>query len=48
MRIGRDSLAIRSELKIGAKTYKYFSLAKARQQYYADLDKLPFSLKGSF
>lgn len=45
MKIGQDSLATKSSLKVGNKTYQYYSLEKARQNHFSDLDKLPFSLK---
>lgn len=45
MKIGQDSLATKSELKVGAQTYQYYSLEKARRNHFAELEKLPFSLK---
>ena len=44
--IGLDTLKTRRKLKVGAKTYEYFSLkALAKKAGYEDINQLPFSLK---
>ena len=44
--IGQDSLKTRRKVKVGAKTYEYFSLkALAKQKGFEDIGRLPFSLK---
>ena len=44
--IGQDSLKTRRKMKVGAKTYEYFSLkALAKQKGFEDIARLPFSLK---
>ncbi|MEM6811181.1 MAG: aconitate hydratase AcnA [Pseudomonadota bacterium] len=43
-KIGHDSLNTKSTLKVGDKSYTYFSLKKASQAI-GDISKLPFSLK---
>ncbi len=45
MKIGQDSFALKSELKVGNKSYQYFSIEKARKNHFAKIDRLPFSLK---
>lgn len=45
MKIGQDSFSLKSELKVGNKTYQYYSLEKARKNYFSKIDRLPFSLK---
>ncbi len=42
--LGQDSLKTSRKLKVGAKTYTYFSLKALEKQGY-DVDRLPFSLK---
>ncbi len=42
--IGQDTLATRSTLTVGDKTYDYFSLPKAAAKY-GDISRLPFSMK---
>ena len=42
--LGQDSLKTSRKLKVGAKTYTYFSL-KALEKHGYDVDRLPFSLK---
>ncbi len=42
--IGKDTLATRSNLTVGDKTYGYYSLAKAAEQL-GDISKLPNSMK---
>ncbi len=42
--IGRDSLSTLSELEVGARRYRYFSLEKAAARI-GDVSRLPFSLK---
>ncbi len=42
--IGQDSLSARATLTVGAKSYDYFSIAKAAEQY-GDCSRLPFSMK---
>jgi aconitate hydratase A / 2-methylisocitrate dehydratase len=41
---GKDSLSTRSTLKVGGKSYAYYSLAKAAEQL-GDISKLPISMK---
>jgi len=41
---GQNSLATRSTLTVGSKTYTYYSLAKAAERL-GDIDRLPFSMK---
>jgi aconitate hydratase len=40
-----DSLGTKQELKVGKKSYSYFSIKKAEKALGKDLSKLPFSLK---
>jgi aconitate hydratase len=42
--VGHDSLNTRSTLQVGAKTYAYYSLAKAAEAL-GPVDRLPFSMK---
>ena len=42
--IGQDTLKTRTTLKVGGKTYDYYSLAKAAEKY-GDISRLPFSMK---
>jgi aconitate hydratase len=42
--VGHDTLATRSTLQIGDKSYAYYSLRKAAAQL-GDVDRLPFSMK---
>ncbi len=42
---GHDSLATRRTLKVGSKSYDYFSLKAAAEKLGVSLDKLPYSLK---
>ena len=42
--IGQDTLATRTTLSAGGKSYDYFSLAKAAEQL-GDISRLPFSMK---
>ncbi|URW74702.1 aconitate hydratase AcnA [Sphingomonas donggukensis] len=42
--IGHDTLATRTTLNAGAKSYDYFSLAKASEKL-GDISRLPFSMK---
>ena len=42
--IGQDTLNTRSTLTVGGKTYGYYSLAKAAEQF-GDISRLPFSMK---
>ena len=42
--IGQDSLGVRSTLTVGAKSYDYFSIAKASEKL-GDTSRLPFSMK---
>ena len=42
--VGNNALDTRSELKVGGKTYFYYSLAKAAAQL-GDISRLPFSMK---
>jgi aconitate hydratase len=41
----QDSFKVLSELKVGSKKYKFFSIKKAAQKLGVDLTKLPISLK---
>ena len=41
---GNDSLATRSTLTVGSKTYAYYSLPRAAETL-GDLSRLPFSMK---
>ena len=43
--VGKDSLKTRRRLKIGARTYEYFSLKAAEKAALGDISRLPFSLK---
>jgi aconitate hydratase len=43
--IGRDSLKTRRTLKVGNKSYEYFSLAEAARGGLAGIERLPMSLK---
>ena len=40
-----DSFKTRRQLKVGSKTYDYFSLKAAASAGIGDVDNLPFSLK---
>ncbi|MDB5704667.1 MAG: acnA [Sphingomonas bacterium] len=42
--IGQDTLGARTTLKVGAKSYDYYSLANAAEKY-GDISRLPFSMK---
>ena len=42
--VGQDSLGARRTLKVGAREYGYYSLARAAEEY-GDISRLPFSLK---
>ncbi len=44
-RIGQDTLKTRRKLKVGSKTYEYFSLKALEAQGFKDVSRLPFSLK---
>jgi aconitate hydratase len=43
--IGQDSLKTRRTMKVGAKTYHYYSLKAAENAGIGDISRLPFSLK---
>ena len=43
--LGQDTLKTRSRLKVGAKTYTYYSVPKAAKALGLDFDRLPYSLK---
>ncbi|MDF1757458.1 MAG: aconitate hydratase AcnA [Legionellaceae bacterium] len=45
MQIGQDTLSTKSELKVGNKTYQYYSLKEAEKKHFNTINKLPFSLK---
>jgi aconitate hydratase len=45
--VGQDTLATRSELKVGDKTYAYYSIEKAAARV-GDVSRLPFSMKVLF
>ncbi len=42
--IGQDTLGARKTLKVGSKSYDYYSLADAAAKY-GDISRLPFSMK---
>ncbi|MFA6112826.1 MAG: aconitate hydratase AcnA [Sphingomonas sp.] len=42
--IGQDTLGARKTLKVGSKSYDYYSLADAAEKY-GDISRLPFSMK---
>jgi aconitate hydratase len=42
--IGQDTLGARKTLKVGSKSYEYYSLADAAEKY-GDISRLPFSMK---
>ncbi|CAN5707425.1 aconitate hydratase AcnA [soil metagenome] len=42
--IGQDTLGARTTLKVGSKSYDYYSLANAAEKY-GDISRLPFSMK---
>ncbi|HCO89388.1 MAG TPA: aconitate hydratase, partial [Alphaproteobacteria bacterium] len=42
---GQDSLKTRRKLKVGSKTYDYYSLKAAEKAGIGDISRLPFSLK---
>ncbi|MEO6217700.1 MAG: aconitate hydratase AcnA [Sphingomonas sp.] len=42
--IGQDTLSTRATLKVGAKSYDYYSLSAAAAKY-GDISRLPFSMK---
>src|SRR3954463_6351450 len=42
--IGQDTLSTRATLKVGGKSYDYYSLAAAAEKY-GDISRLPFSMK---
>src|SRR3990167_2869248 len=48
MQIGLNSLATQSTLKVGQKSYQYFSLAEAEKKHFKNLHRLPYSLKVLF
>ncbi len=43
--LGQDTLKTKSRLKVGAKTYTYYSVPKAAKALGLDFDRLPYSLK---
>lgn len=45
MKLGKDSFATKSKLKVGDRIYQYFSLQKLADQHFKEIKKLPFSLK---
>lgn len=45
MEIGLNSFATKSKLKVGDKTYYYYSLEKASATHFPEIGRLPFSLK---
>jgi aconitate hydratase len=45
--VGQDTLATRSELQVGGKTYAYYSIEKAAAKV-GDVSRLPFSMKVLF
>ncbi len=45
IKIGQDTLKTRRKLKVGAKTYEYFSLKALEKHGFKNVDRLPFSLK---
>jgi aconitate hydratase len=44
-KIGQDTLKTRRKLKVGNKTYEYFSLKALEKHGFKDVNRLPFSLK---
>lgn len=48
MKVGQDSLATKSQLKVDDKTYSYYSLKKAENQHFEHIHRLPYSLKVLF
>lgn len=48
MKVGHDSLSTKSELKVGGKTYHYYSVKKAEEQHFKGISRLPYSLKVLF
>ncbi len=48
MKVGRDSLATKSQLQVDGKTYHYFSLKKAEEKNFPGIKRLPYSLKVLF
>ncbi len=45
MKVGQNTFSTQSQLKIGNKTYTYFSLKAAEQHHFPGIHRLPFSLK---
>ncbi len=45
MKVGRDSFATMNKLKVGDKTYHYFSLKEAEKKHFKGINRLPYSLK---
>ena len=43
--VGHDSLKTRKKLKVGTKTYDYFSLDAAAKALKVDFSRLPYSMK---
>jgi aconitate hydratase len=43
--VGHDTLKTRKKLKVGAKTYEYFSIEAAAKALKTDFSRLPFSMK---
>ncbi|WP_119419909.1 aconitate hydratase AcnA [Desertibaculum subflavum] len=43
--VGNDTLKTRKKLKVGAKTYEYFSIEAAAKALKVDFTRLPFSMK---
>ena len=48
MMIGKDTLSTSSNLTVGNKTYRYFSLKKAEKDRFKGISRLPYSLKVLF
>lgn len=43
--IGQDTLKTKANVKVGSKTYRYYSIKKAEKALGVDFSRLPFSLK---
>ena len=48
MKVGQDSLATQSQLKVDGKTYHYYSLKLAETKHFKGISRLPYSLKVLF
>lgn len=48
MKVGHDSLSTKSQLEVDGKIYHYYSLKKAQDNHFKDINRLPYSLKVLF